>query len=158
MVKVEILNGSNGVSRVTQADTALTNRGFDVIGTGYAASLGYRKTVIEYSSPSDLAAANTLWQQFSASKVKRVAGLTPGTVTVILGSSFTALAPPQATSQASMNDLSTTYGGITANVRCRNSAFYGTYDPSPAPSPSPSGSPSGSPSPSPSGGGPSCAC
>jgi hypothetical protein len=172
VIQIEILNGSSGVSQVTSADAALTSRGFDVVGTGDAASFGYRETVIEYASSADLAAANTVAQQFSVVKVKQVAGLTPGTVTVILGSRFIALAPPQATSQESMNNLSTTYGGITADVRCRNGAFYGVYDPSPAPTPSPSGSPSpspsgsssGSPSPSPSasggsgGGGQSCAC
>jgi LCP family protein required for cell wall assembly len=158
VIQVEILNGSSGVSQVTKAQAALTTRGFDVIGTGDAASFGYRKTVIEYSAPGDLAAANTLAQQFSSSKIKRVAGITPGTVTVILGSSFTALAPPQPTSQASMNNLVGAYGGITADIKCRNSAFYGVYDPTPAPTPTPSGSPSPSPSASGGSGGGSSAC
>lgn len=158
VIQVEILNGSSGVSQVTKADAALTTRGFDVVGTGDAMSLRYRKTVIEYSAPADLAAADTLAQQFSSSKIKRVAGITPGTVTVILGSSFTALAPPQPTSQASMNNLASSYGGITADIRCRNSAFYGVYDPSPDPTPTPSGSPSPSASGGSGGGSSACAC
>jgi LCP family protein required for cell wall assembly len=143
-VQVQVLNGSSGVSLVAQAAAALTSRGFQVLGTGYATSLGYHTPVIEYSSAADLPAANTLRQQFSSVKVKQVAGLAPGTIQVILGSGFTALAPPQPTSQAAINDLSTTYGGITADARCRDSAFYGTYDPSPTPSSSPSPSPSSS--------------
>jgi len=137
-VKVQVLNGSSGVDRASQAAAALTSRGFDVLGTGYAATAGYRASVIEYASKADRPAANTLRQEFSSVKLRRVAGLTPGTIQVILGSRFTALAPPQPTPQSSLNNLSTTYGGITADVRCRNSAFYGTYDPSPSPSPSPS--------------------
>jgi len=45
---------------------------------------------------------------------------------VVLGSSFTKLAPPKPTSRGSIRALSSHYGGITASVACRNSAFYGS--------------------------------
>jgi hypothetical protein len=123
-VKVTVLNGSNGADHSSRAAAALTSRGFDVLGTGYAASTGYRKSVIEYGGRADLAAARTLRSQFSLVKLKLVSGLPRGTLDVILGSSFSKLAPPKPTSRASIAALSTDYGGITASVSCRNSAFY----------------------------------
>jgi LCP family protein required for cell wall assembly len=126
-VKIMILNGSSGVNETSQAATALTSRGFDVVGTGYAATTGYTKSVIQYATAADLPTANSLKQQFSSVTVQLDPSLTPGTIQVILGSSFTKLAPPRQTS-AAVSGLSTDYGGITANVSCRNSAFYGYYD------------------------------
>ncbi len=123
-VKVTVLNGSSGANRASEAATALTSRGFSVLGTGYAASASYRQSVIDYGSRSDLPAARTLRGQFSSVRLKLVPGLPQGTVEVILGSSFSKLAPPKPTSRASMAALSSKYGGITATVSCRNSAFY----------------------------------
>ena len=123
-VKVTVLNGSNGADHSSRAAAALTSRGFDVLGSGYAASTGSRKSVIEYSGRADLAAARTLRSQFSLVKLKLVPGLPRGTLDVILGSSFSKLAPPKPTSRASIAALSTDYGGITASVSCRNGAFY----------------------------------
>jgi LCP family protein required for cell wall assembly len=128
LVKVLILNGSDGVNLTSQASAALTSRGFTVVGSGYASTTGYRRSVIEYSTAADLAAANTLKEQFSAAALRRVPGLTPGTVEVILGSAFRALAPARPTSPSSISGLAASYGGITAQVSCRNSAFYGYYD------------------------------
>lgn len=127
-VKVLILNGSSGVDQTAQAAVALTSRGFTVVGTGYAATTGYTTSVIEYGVPADLPAATTLAGQIPSASVRYVPGLTAGTVQVILGSTFRALSPPTPTSQSSLNSLSSDYGGITADVSCRNSAFYGTYD------------------------------
>jgi LCP family protein required for cell wall assembly len=131
-IKVTILDGSSRKNRTSQADTALTGRGFTVLGTGYAPATTYIGTVVEYSSAADLPAANTLKQQFTDVSITRVPGITAGTVEVILGRSFTALAPPLPTSASSINSLSGDYGGINASVRCRNSAFYGTFDQAPA--------------------------
>jgi LCP family protein required for cell wall assembly len=131
LVKVEILNGSDGTDQSTAASTALTSRGFTVVGTGYAATSDYTRTVIQYATKADLPAARTLKQQFSSVVLQANPELTPGTVQVILGSSFTGLAAPKPTSQ-SISGLSGSYGGIRANIRCRNSAFYGYYDQSPA--------------------------
>jgi LCP family protein required for cell wall assembly len=129
-VKVEILNGSNGTNETATADTDLTSRGFDVVGTGYAPAITYTRSVIEYGSAADLPAADTLKQQIPDVKVQLVPGLTAGTVQLILGSTFTALTPPRQTAQ-SISGLSTNYGGITATVKCRNNAFYGVYDQAP---------------------------
>jgi LCP family protein required for cell wall assembly len=129
-VKVLILNGSDGVNQTTQASTELSDRGFDVVGTGYAQADTYTTTVIQYADQADLPAADTLKQQFGSVTLQLVPSLTPGTIQVILGSSFTGLAAPKQTSSA-ISGLSTNYGGITANIRCRNSAFYGYYDEQP---------------------------
>lgn len=123
-VKVTVLNGSSGADLSSEAAAALTSRGFSVLGTGYAPSASYRATVIEYGSRADLSAARTLRGQFSSVNLKLVPGVPEGTVEVILGSSFSRLAPPKPTSHASMASLSSDYGGITASVSCRNSAFY----------------------------------
>ena len=131
-VKVLVLNGSSGADLTSQTSSALTSRGFTVVGTGYAATTSYTTAVIEYAAAADLPSARTLKQQFSSVTLQLDPSLTPGTVQVILGSSFTKLAPPQQTGQA-VNNLSTNYGGITANVSCRNSAFYGYYDQAPLP-------------------------
>jgi LCP family protein required for cell wall assembly len=131
-VKVEVLEGAGGSYRASRAATALTSRGFDVLGTGYAATTRHVKTLVEYSRAADLPAADLLMQQFNTVKLRRVAGLQAGTVQVVLGSTFTALAPPVPTSQSSLNSLSTSYGGINASVTCRNSAFYGPFDPAPS--------------------------
>ena len=123
-VKVMVLNGSSQTDRTAAAAAGLTSRGFDVVGTGYAATTTYRKPVIEYGSIADLPAARTLRGQLSSVVMKLVPGLTAGTVDLILGSGFTKLAPPTPTSRASITSLSSTYGGINASVSCRNSAFY----------------------------------
>ena len=123
-VKVMILNGSSGPDRSGRAAAELTSRGFSVVGTGWASATGNRRSVIEYGSVADLPAARTLNGQFSGARLSLVPGLTAGTVDVVIGSGFTKLAPPKPTSRASIRSLSHSYGGITATVSCRNSAFY----------------------------------
>jgi LCP family protein required for cell wall assembly len=149
-VMVKVLNGS-GISRQAHhAATALTALGFDVVSTGNVPGLSYAKSVIEYSSAADRPAANTLQEQFPSATFKLVPGLTAGTVQVILGTNFTGLAsqpspssspssPPTSSPTASptptpaaIGGLSGSYGGITGNVGCRNSAFYGPNSPAPA--------------------------
>jgi LCP family protein required for cell wall assembly len=130
-VKVMVLNGADGANLTSEAASALTSRGFSVVGTGYAATSSYTRSVIQYATAADLPAANTLKQQFSSVALQLDPSLTAGTVQVILGSSFTKLAPPRQTAKA-VGGLSENYGGITANVSCRNSAFYGYYDQAPA--------------------------
>jgi LCP family protein required for cell wall assembly len=129
-VKVMVLNGSSGANLISQAADALTSRGFTVVGTGYAATTSYTTSVIQYATAADLPSARMVKQQFSSVTLQLDPSLTPGTVQVILGSSFTKLAPPQQTAQA-VSGLSTSYGGITASVSCRNTAFYGYYDQAP---------------------------
>jgi LytR cell envelope-related transcriptional attenuator len=131
-VKVMVLNGSSGADLAGQAAAALTSRGFTVVGTGYAATTSYTASVIQYAAAADLPSARILKQQFSSVTLQLDPSLTPGTVQVILGSSFAKLAAPRQTAQA-VSGLSTDYGGITASVSCRNSAFYGYYDQAPVP-------------------------
>jgi hypothetical protein len=97
-VKVKVLNGS-GVPRIaSQAAAGLTSRGFSVTGTGDAPNFSYTTSVIEYASPADMAAVNTLKSELTNVTALRVPSLAPGTVDLILGSSFTGLA--QQTPQA----------------------------------------------------------
>jgi LCP family protein required for cell wall assembly len=129
-VKVMVLNGSSGADLTSSAAAALTSRGFTVVGTGYAPTTSYTTPVIQYATAADLPSARTLQQQFSSATLQLDSSLTPGTVQVILGSSFTKLASPGQTGQT-VRGLATHYGGITAKVSCRNSAFYGYYDEAP---------------------------
>ncbi len=124
-VKVMVLNGSSKADRTSAAAAGLTSRGFSVVGTGYAQATTYRSSVIEYASRADLPAARTIRGEFAPVRMRLVPGLTAGTVDVILGSSFTKLTPPKPTSRASIKALSDNFGGITASISCRNSAFYG---------------------------------
>jgi LCP family protein required for cell wall assembly len=118
-VKVEILNGSGVAGLASQAATGLTSRGFDVTGTGNAASFAYTQSVIEYASTADLAAVNTLKQQLTNVTTLQDANLTPGTVELILGSDFTALAPAaagSATSSASATPSASASAGASASA------------------------------------------
>jgi LCP family protein required for cell wall assembly len=155
-VKVTVLNGSGTAGVAGQAATALTSRGFDVLGTGNATSASgavdysYTKSVIEYSSPAGLAAADTLKKQLTPVLVREDPALAPGTVDLILGSSFTTLAPAAASTPGastpgastpgagtpggtapSVGSLAKSYGGITGNVGCTGdqAAFMGPNSP-----------------------------
>ena len=156
-VKVEVLNGSGVQGIATQAAADLTSRGFQVTGTGNAASFAYTESVIEYSSAADMAQVNTLKQVLTNVTDLQVASLAPGTVALVLGSDFTGLAPatqasPAPTTQASASpgasgtsgaaaspsasasgiaSLAQSNGGITAAASCASdsSAFAGPLSP-----------------------------
>ena len=123
-VNVSVLNGSNRGNLTAKAAKALQLRGFHVLGTGDAPRTGYTGSVIEYGAIAALPAARTLRAELPAVTMKLVPGLGRQKVDLILGSSFTKLAPPKPTSRASISALSRNYGGINASVSCRNSAFY----------------------------------
>ena len=127
-VTIMVLDGSSKSDLTSSAELGLAGRGFAIAGTGYAPSQSYVDTVIEFGGAAGRPAARSLLKQFTMAKIKRVKSLGPATIDIILGRSFTALAPPQPTPQSSINSLDTSYGGINASVRCRNSAFYGIYD------------------------------
>ena len=135
-VKVEVQNGSGVSGIASQAGSALTNLGFDVVGTGDASSFSYTDSVIEYAAASDLPAVNTLKSRLSSVQVRQDPTLTPGTVTLIVGSSFTSFSatptPSPSSSTPSVAALSQAAGGITANTNiCSNqSAFIGPDSPS----------------------------
>jgi LCP family protein required for cell wall assembly len=131
-VDVQVLNGSGleGIAEEGSAD--LTSRGFNVVGSGNAANFNYTKSVVEYASAADLPAATTLEHEFSNVEILRVPTLAAGTVSVILGSDFTTLAPAASSSSTASSSnptagLTQTYGGITGSTSiCSDgSAFSG---------------------------------
>jgi len=152
-VKVKILNGSGQHGIASQAASALTSRGFDVTGTGNAASFAYTKSVIEYATTADMAAVNTLKQELTNVTTLQDKTLTPGTVELILGSDFTALAsatpstsassatpgtsvspgasPSPSASGSTVANLAQSNNGITAAASCASdsSAFAGPLSP-----------------------------
>ena len=141
-VKVQVLNGSGASGVAAQAAAGLTSRGFDVTGTGDAASFAYTKSVIEYSSAADMAAVNTLEQQLTDVTNLQDSSLTPGTVELILGSDFTGLAPAAAAPSAVRDPVtpasSSSLGQLRSPASSSTSAGSST-----AASPSASGSVSG---------------
>jgi LCP family protein required for cell wall assembly len=136
-VKVQVENGSGVSGIASQAGSALTNLGFDVVGTGDASNFSYTDSVIQYAAASDLPAVNTLKSRLSNVQVEQNSTLTPGTIDLIIGSSFTSFSAtptptPSASSTPSVATLGQAAGGITANTNiCSNqSAFIGPDNPS----------------------------
>jgi LCP family protein required for cell wall assembly len=150
-VRVRILNGSGVAGMAGQAAAILASRGFNVTSTGAAADFSYARSVVEYSSAPELGAAQTLKAQLRDVIVRRNAALTPGTLELIIGSSFHSLtaqpaarasspaaAPagtpsaglqPSAPSRSPVGDLTKSYGGITANANvCRDTAAFAGPD------------------------------
>jgi LCP family protein required for cell wall assembly len=136
-VSVDVLNGSGMAGIAGTAASALTSRGFHVAGTGDAASFSYTKSVIEYASASELPAVTTLKQQIPSVTVREIPGLVPGTLDLVIGSSFTTLAaqpspaPTHPAKAPSVGSLATTYGGITGGTSCKSDAgaFSGPLSP-----------------------------
>ena len=157
-VKVQVLNGSGIQGMAARAAAGLTSRGFDVTGTGDAATFSYTNSVIEYSSSADMAEVNTLKQAISDVADLKDASLTPGTIELILGSDFTGLtAQPSPSPSVSptvqqsgspnpaaspsptqgVTGLAASNGGITAAAACASdgSAFAGPESPQTSQSP-----------------------
>ena len=163
-VKVQVLNGSGAPGVAKQAAAGLTSRGFDVTGTGDAATFSYTNSVIEYASVADIAEVNTLKAALSNVTDLKDASLTPGTIELILGSDFTGLtaqpsqspspfvsptvqqsgSPNPAASPAGspsptqgVTGLAASNGGITAAAACASdgSAFAGPESPQASQSP-----------------------
>lgn len=142
-VKVRVLNGSGVSGIAAQAAAALSGRGFDVTGTGDAASFGYTSSVIEYASAASQPEVATLAKQLTSVTVRRDPSLAPGTIDLILGTSFTALAPHPAASPAhrsarssphgsgAVGTLAKSYGGTTGSASCKSdtAAFTGPNSP-----------------------------
>jgi LCP family protein required for cell wall assembly len=125
-VKVEVMNGTSVPNLASDTATSLTARGFHIVGTpGDAGSSDYTGSVIEYPSAADLSAARTLAAQLTDVTLRQAPGVAPGTVELILGSSFSSLAPkPSSSSPAapSVGNLAKKFGGITGNANCRTDA------------------------------------
>jgi LCP family protein required for cell wall assembly len=134
-VHVTVLNGSGVAGQAGQVAAALASRGFHITGTGDAASYSYRSSVIEYGTAAQLPAVKALSSQLAGAQQKQVPGLGPGGLDLIIGSSFTALAPwpsaHPAPSGRSVTSLARAYGGISASASCRSdaAAFAGPLSP-----------------------------
>jgi LCP family protein required for cell wall assembly len=128
-VNVTVLNGAGISGLAGQAGSDLTSRGFNVVSTGDASTFGYTNSVIEYAAATDLPAVDTLKAQLTGATVHKNASLTPGTIELIVGSSFNGLAAAKSSSSSapSVSNLSSTYGGITASTNiCKDTnAFAG---------------------------------
>ena len=128
-VRVQVENGAgtNGLAGQVQAD--LIKRGFDVVGTGDASSFTYTTTVIEYAASSDIPAVNTLKAELSNVRVQQDTSLTPGTITLIVGSTYTGLKSASAkhsgTTTPSISKISSGDGAISGNARiCGDTAAF----------------------------------
>jgi LCP family protein required for cell wall assembly len=134
-VHVTVLNGTNPAAELaTTTAASLTARGFTVVGAPANAGVSdYTSSVIEYSSAADLPAARTLATQLTNVRLRQVAGITPGTVTLILGSTFSTLAAhspaagssssspsPSSSKSPSVGSLAKTFGGITGYANCKS--------------------------------------
>jgi LCP family protein required for cell wall assembly len=119
-VKVQVENGAGTRGLAGQVQAALTKRGFDVLGAGDASSYTYTTSVIEYAASSDMPAVNTLKAQLSNVKVEQNTSLTPGTITLIVGSTYTGLksssAKHSATTKPSISKLSSGDGAISGSA------------------------------------------
>jgi LCP family protein required for cell wall assembly len=126
-VKVNVQNGSGTQGLASQAGSDLQKRGFVVVGTGDASNFSYTNSVIEYAASTDLSAVNTLKALLTSVQVAQDSSLTPGTITLIVGSTFTAFKSPSAATAAtpSVSKLSSSLGAITANTGiCRDQAAF----------------------------------
>lgn len=128
-VSVDVLNGS-GVNQVAGTTAAaLTTRGFHILGTASALTASgapdysYTKSVVEYSGPADLAAADTVAAQVPGAVVKQDSSVTAGSVTLILGSDFSKLGPPPAKRVGNLTGKYGGYQGSTNACKGYGSAF-----------------------------------
>jgi LCP family protein required for cell wall assembly len=133
-VNVQVENGS-GVSGIAgEVGSDLTSQGFNVVGTGDAGNFNYTSSIIEYSGSSDLPEVNTLKAQVPNVETIEEPSLTPGTLDLIIGSSFTQLNPapasgstpsPSSSPSPSISTVTASDGAISANVGiCQNQAAF----------------------------------
>ena len=84
-----------------------------MVGTGDAENFGFSTSMIEYAGASDLPAVNTLKAHLSNVQVTQDPTLTPGTVVLVLGSSFNGVTG-QSTTSPSTSPSSTPSVAIAA--------------------------------------------
>ena len=134
---IKVLNATATAGLAAQAAASLSQGHYDVLGTGNAVAPS-ASTIIQYSSAADAASAAALAQVVPGAVVQQVAGVTSGTVDLILGSSFSGIkaASPgstpsagssSASSSSGVSNVTKTYGGITgnANICADSGAFTG---------------------------------
>jgi LCP family protein required for cell wall assembly len=118
-VRVSVLNGTTIAELAAKVAAGLAGRGFTIVGQpSNATASTYVQSVIEYGSAAEQPAVDTLREQFPHATVKLVAGLKPGDLQLILGTSFHALA-------ARSKPLGSISGSFKASSHCRNGAFFG---------------------------------
>lgn len=130
-----MLNGSGIAGRATRAAAALTSRGF-AARTGDAARLSYPDSVIEYASAATLPAVRALRRQLTSVTVRHDSSLAPGTINLIVGSTFRALTPTPSpasvrSSGKTVSKLAKSDGGSTGRAPCASDtgAFAGPLSP-----------------------------
>ncbi|HEY2443668.1 MAG TPA: LCP family protein [Streptosporangiaceae bacterium] len=143
-VNVEVLNGNGRQGAASQAASDLTGKGFKVAGSTNAANSAYTDSEIEYASSSDMPAVNTLKADLSSVQVHQDSTLTPGTIVLIIGSTFTGLNSSSSGSPGSSGstgssgssgstsqDLNKSFGGINGSTNiCKDGgAFTGPDNP-----------------------------
>jgi LCP family protein required for cell wall assembly len=141
-VQVEVLNGNGIQGAAGQAAGDLTGKGFHVVGSTNATNSSYTDSIIEYSTQAEMPMVNTLKAQLSSVQVQQVPGLSPGTIDLIIGSTFTGLngsstasgSPSpgaSASPSSSAGHLSKSYGGIngSTNICSDSGAFTGPDNP-----------------------------
>ena len=147
-VQVEVLNGNGIAGAAGQAASDLTSKGFRVVGTANATNSAYTDSIIEYSTQSEMPMVDTLKAQLSSVQVQQVPGLSPGTIDLIIGSTFTGLngsssasgspspgssaSPGPSSGSTSAGHLSkSSYGGIngSTNICSDSGAFTGPDNP-----------------------------
>jgi LCP family protein required for cell wall assembly len=124
-VAVKVLNATAAAGLAAQAAASLSQSHYDVLGTGNAVAPS-ASTIIQYSSPAGAAAAKALAQVIPDAQIQQVAGVTGGTVDLILGSSFTGVKTASASSSSTaISNVTETYGGITGNTNiCSDSGAF----------------------------------
>jgi LCP family protein required for cell wall assembly len=121
-VSVEVLNGSGVQGIAGTTGTALTSRGFHVLGAASALTsdgapdFSYVKSVVEYSSAADLPAAETVAAQLSDVTLQLNSSVPAGTVDLILGSDFSALQTVKQSQSTSPGNLAGQYNGYTGGT------------------------------------------
>ena len=141
-VQVEVLNGNGIAGAAGQAAGELTSKGFHVVGASNATNSSYTDSIIEYSTQAEMPMVNTLKAQLSSVQVQQVPGLAPGTIDLIIGSTFTGLNGSSSASSSpspgasaspssSAGHLSKSYGGIngSTNICSDSGAFTGPDNP-----------------------------
>jgi LCP family protein required for cell wall assembly len=141
-VQVEVLNGNGIAGAAGQAAGELTSKGFHVVGATNATNSSYTDSIIEYSTQAEMPMVNTLKAQLGSVQVQQVPGLSPGTIDLIIGSTFTGLNGSSSASSSpspgasaspssSAGHLSKSYGGIngSTNICSDSGAFTGPDNP-----------------------------
>jgi LCP family protein required for cell wall assembly len=136
-VQVEVLNGNGLPGAAATAAGELTARGFKVVKKGNASKSDYTSNVIEYATSSDMTEVNTLKAAVGSAQVQEVPSLSPGTVTLIIGSNFSGLVKASSphssagSNSTAADNLSQSYGGITGstNICTDQNAFTGPDNP-----------------------------